>query len=250
MPHFRVVLIEPLHDGNIGAIARAMKNFGLEELVLVRPCAVGEEATKRAMHGIDVLKNARTVFTDEEAFEGMDFVAATSGVDTANEKHFARISMTPREFSEKVKNLEGRIAILFGREDFGLDKKLIRRCDFLITIPAHPDYSILNISHAAAIVFYEMFASGVEKWKPRDAEKLETEKLNEYFAMLLDVIDYPEHKKTKTKVMFRRIVARSVPSLWEFHTLMGVLDGAIKKGSQNELPKRQKKNLARPPKLR
>ena len=64
------------------------------------------------------------------------------------------------------------------------------------------------------------------------------------------MIDYPEHKKTKTKVMFRRIVARSVPSLWEFHTLMGVLDGAIKKGSQNELPKRQKKNLARPPKLR
>ncbi len=135
-----------------------MKNFGLEELVLVRPCVIGEEATKRAMHGIDVLKGARTVFTDDEALTGADFVAATSGVDTTNDKHFNRISMTPREFAEKVKGLEGTIALVFGREDFGLDKELLRRCDFLITIPANPEYSILNLSHAASIVFYEMFA--------------------------------------------------------------------------------------------
>ncbi len=81
MPHFRVVLVEPLNDGNVGAVARSMKNFGLDELVLVRPCAIGEEALKRAMHGMDVLKGARTVFSDDEALKGADFVAATSGVD-------------------------------------------------------------------------------------------------------------------------------------------------------------------------
>jgi tRNA/rRNA methyltransferase len=236
---FRVVLVEPLNDGNVGAVARSMKNFGLDELVLVRPCMLGEEATKRAMHGIDILKRARTVYADEEAVRDVDFVAATSGVDTANEKNFARISLTPREFAEKVKDSDGRIALMFGREDFGLPKETIKKCDFLVTIPANPDYSILNMSHAATIVFYELFATGVDRWSPREAGDLEKEKLFEYFSALLDAIDYPPHKKEKTKVMFRRMVNRSVPSTWEFHTLMGVFDGAVKTSAPEAHPKKR-----------
>ena len=240
MPQFRVVLIEPLNDGNIGAIARSMKNFGLDELILVRPCAVGEEATKRAMHGIDILRSARTVFTDDDALKGTDFVAATSGVDTVNEKKFSRISIPPKEFAEKIKDVDGKIALLFGREDFGLDKEIIKRCDFLITIPANPAYTILNISHAAAILFYELHSSGVVKWEARKAGDLEKDKLYEYFSMLLDTIDYPPHKKEKTKVMFRRLIGRAVPTTWEFHTLMGVIDGAVKKATDGELPKKKR----------
>ena len=250
MPRFRVVLIEPLHDGNVGAIARAMKNFGLDDLVLVRPCAIGEEATKRSMHAIDVLQSARRVFTDEEALRGADFVAATSGISTSNEKRFSRIAMTPREFAEKVKDVDGTIAILFGREDFGLDKELIRRCDFLVTVPANPEYTVMNISHAAAVVFYELFASNFTKWEPRKATELETEKLHEYFATLLDLIDYPQHKKAKTKVMFRRLIARSAPSTWEFHTLMGVLNDSMRKCSDGKVPKRRAKKGGSPSKLR
>ena len=245
MPHFRVVLVEPQNDGNIGAVARSMKNFGLKELFLVRPCIVGEEATKRAMHGIDVLKNAKTVLTEGEALRGMSFVAATSGVDTSNEKNFSRISMSPREFADKIKRSRTRIALLFGREDFGLDKKLLKKCDFLITIPANPSYTILNISHAAAIVFYELFVSDVAKWRPREAGKLERDKMQEYFALLLDAIDYPPHKKEKTKLMFRRMISRSVPSVWEFHTLMGVLDGALKKSGARVLSRKQKAHKKR-----
>ncbi len=244
MPKFRVVLVEPQNDGNIGAIARSMRNFGLEELVLVRPCPITEEATKRAMHGMDILRDARVVRTDEEGVEDMDFVAATSGVDTLNEKNFSRISLTPREFAEKVKGSNSKIALVFGREDFGLDKDLLKGCDYLVTIPANPDYSILNISHAAAILFYELHCSGFEKWKPREAGALERDKMSEYFSMLLDSIDYPPHKKEKTKLMFRRMIARSVPSEWEFHTLMGVLDGAIKKAMDGELPKKRSRGRA------
>ena len=240
MPRFKVVLVEPLNDGNVGAVARAMKNFGLDDLVLVRPCAVGEEATKRAMHGLDVLKKSRTVFAEEDALEDVDFVAATSGIDTVSEKKFPRISMTPRAFAEKVKDVDGRIALLFDREDFGLDNELIKKSDFLITIPANPKYSILNLSHAASIVFYELFATGFVKFEPRTAGELEREKLYAYFDMLLDATNYPAYKKEKTKVMFRRLMSRSVPSVWEFHTLMGVLDGAIKRSSQGALPKKKR----------
>lgn len=245
MPQFRVVLVEPQNDGNIGAVARAMKNFGLEDLVLVRPCAVGEEATKRAMHGIDVLKNAKTVFTDSEAFNGIDLVAATSGVDTVNEKNFSRISMTPKEFAVKAKGSDHKFALVFGREDFGLDKELLKKCDYLITIPANPDYTILNLSHAATIVFYELFVSGLVRWEPRAAGELEREKLHEYFAMLLDAINYPPHKKEKTKLMFRRLVGRAVPTTWEYHTLMGVMDGAASKATNGALPKKSRKRVKR-----
>jgi len=241
VPHFRVVLVEPLNDGNVGAIARSMRNFGLEDLYLVRPCAIGEEATKRAMHGIDVLKNAQTVFDDKEALKDVDFVAATSGVSTTNDKHFARIALTSRDFAEKIKDADGTVALLFGREDFGLDKEMIKKCDFLVTIPANPTYSILNISHAAAILFYELYASGVDKWEPRQAGDVEKEKLFEYFAMLLDAIEYPEHKKEKTKVMFRRLIGRSVPTTWEFHTLMGVIDGSVKKATNGKFPKKKRR---------
>jgi TrmH family RNA methyltransferase len=239
VPQFRVVLVEPLNDGNVGAVARSMKNFGLDELVLVRPCGIGEEATKRAMHGIDVLKSARTVFADEDALEGVDFIAATSGVTTISEKNFTRIALTPKDFAEKVKGSKGKIALLFGREDFGLDNGLIKRSDFLISIPANPAYSILNISHAAAIVFYELFATGAVERKPREAGEVEKEKLYEYFSILLDAIDYPPHKREKTKVMFRRLIGRAVPSTWEFHTLMGVLDGAIKRATDGALPRKK-----------
>ncbi len=239
MPQFRVVLVEPLNDGNVGAIARSMRNFGIEDLYLVRPCAIGEEATKRAMHGLDILKKAQTVFDEKEALKGVDFIAATSGVSTTNDKHFARIALTAKEFAEKVRSVDGTVALLFGREDFGLDKETIKKCDFLVTIPANPTYSILNISHAAAILFYELFSSGVEKWEPRQAGELEKEKLYEYFSMLLDAIDYPKHKKEKTKVMFRRLIGRSVPTTWEFHTLMGVIDGAVNKSTEGRLPKKR-----------
>lgn len=241
MPQFRVVLVEPLNDGNVGAIARSMRNFGLEDLYLVRPCAIGEEATKRAMHGIDILRNAKTVLDESDALAGVDFVAATSGVGTSNEKNFTRIALTADEFSDKMRGSQGTVALLFGREDFGLDRELIKKCDFLVTIPANPEYSILNISHAAAILFYELFAAGVEKWEPRKAGNVEKEKLYEYFSMLLDSIDYPPHKKEKTKVMFRRLIARSVPTTWEFHTLMGVIDGAVKKSTDGKLPKRKRR---------
>lgn len=241
MPQFRVVLVEPLNDGNVGAIARSMRNFGLEDLYLVRPCAIGEEATKRAMHGIDILRNAKTVLDESDALAGVDFVAATSGVSTSNEKNFTRIALTADEFSDKMRGSQGTVALLFGREDFGLDRELIKKCDFLVTIPANPEYSILNISHAAAILFYELFAAGVEKWEPRKAGNVEKEKLYEYFSMLLDSIDYPPHKKEKTKVMFRRLIARSVPTTWEFHTLMGVIDGAVKKSTDGKLPKRKRR---------
>ena len=229
MPTIRVVLVEPKNEGNVGAVARAMKNFGTSELVLVNPCPLGAEARQLAMHGLDVLEAARTVDDLDDATKGADLLVGTSGVDTASEKRFARIAMAPRVLAAKAAKTRGRLALLFGREDFGLLDEELLRCDILVTIPASRDYPILNVSHAAAIVLYELYAARATRAAPRAASGGEKERLHKAFGALLHATEYPSHKRDRTQVMFRRLVGRAVPSTWEFHALMGVFQRATKR---------------------
>jgi tRNA/rRNA methyltransferase len=225
----RVVLVEPKNEGNVGAVARAMKNFGVEELVLVRPCRLGGEARKRAMHGVDILAAAKTVADLESAVNRADLIVGTSGVNTLSEKRFARIAMTPRDLASRIERTHGTVALLLGREDFGLLDDELLRCDVLVTIPASEEYPILNVSHAAAILLYEVFGSTAPRRNTRTSSGLEKEKLHGALSDLLDATEYPVHKKTRTKVMFRRLVGRAIPSKWEFHALMGVFQRATKR---------------------
>ena len=229
MPAIRVVLVEPKNDGNVGAVARAMRNFDVAELVLVKPCTLGEEARRRAMHGVGILESARTVETLDAAIKGADLIVGTSGIDTRSEKRFTRIAVTPEELAARIAPLAGTVALLFGREDFGLFNEELLRCDLLVTIPASTEYSILNVSHAAAIVLYELFAVKASSQSRLVASGFEKEALHRAFDALLDATNYPAHKRDRTKVMFRRLVGRAVPSKWDFHALMGVLERARKR---------------------
>ena len=229
MPRVRVILVEPKSEGNVGAVARAMRNFGARDLVLVKPCPLGDEAYKRAMHGVEILQAAKKADSLDSATRGADLVVGTSGIDTRSEKRFARISVAPRELATRVAPMQGTVAVAFGREDFGLFETELARCDLLVTIPAAADYPILNLSHAATIVLYELFTARAGTRSRREASGLEKEKLHEALAALLDATDYPMHKRARTKVMFRRLVGRAVPSAWEFHALMGVFQRATKR---------------------
>ncbi len=227
MPEIAVVLVEPKTEGNVGAVARAMKNFGLEDLRLVRTCDVGDEAYKRAKHASDVLENAKRFEDLEDAIKDCALVAGTSGIDTPSEKKFLRIAMGPRELCSKLEGHEGRVAILFGREDLGLYNEELIKCDILVKIPTGEAYPILNISHAASIMFYELHHAKVEKRPVSEITELEREKLHEFFRELLLATDHPGHTMERTGVMFRRLIGRAVLSEWEYHILMGVLSDAI-----------------------
>lgn len=228
MPQIRVVLVNPKHDGNIGAVARVMGNFDLTDLWLVEPCQITEEAYKRAKHAVYILESASIVNNLDDALKGCSLVVGTSGISTPSEKNFLRLALTPRDFSEKIKANEGRLALLFGREDYGLSQDELRRCDILVRIPTSQQYPILNISHAAAIIFYEIFLAGVLSSLPTQASEVEKEKLYEFFSELLDAIGYPDFRRERTEVMFRRLIGRAVPTRWEFYTLMGVIGDAVK----------------------
>ena len=228
-PRTRIVLVEPKNEGNVGAVARAMKNFDASDLVLVNPCPLGIEARQRAMHGVDILESAR-VFPDlASALKDADLIVGTSGIDTESEKRFPRIAIGPRDLAIKVHDVQGTIALLFGREDFGLLDEELRQCDLLVKVPASTGYPILNLSHAATILLYELFAPATSTKVPRAMSGLEKEKLHAAFADLLRATDYPVHKVARTKIMFRRMIGRAVPSAWEFHALMGVLQRATKR---------------------
>jgi len=229
VPSYRVVLVEPKNEGNVGAVARAMRNFDFGELVLVRPCPIGTEARKRAMHGVGVLDAAQTVEDFDAAIANVDLVVGTSGIDTASEKRFARIALSPRDLAMRLAPMAGKVALVFGREDFGLFKEEITKCDLLVTIPASKEYPILNLSHAAAILLYELFAATAPHRGTREASGEEKEKLYEALADLMEAAEYPRHKRARTLVMFRRLLGRAVPSKWEFHALMGVLQRATKR---------------------
>src|SRR5207247_9673281 len=110
------------------------------------------------MHGVEILESAR-VFPDlASALKDADLIVGTSGIDTESEKRFARIAIGPRDLAIKVHDVQGTIALLFGREDFGLLDGELRRCDLLVPIPVSGGYPILDLAHAATILLYDLFA--------------------------------------------------------------------------------------------
>lgn len=229
MPRIRLILVEPENEGNVGAVARAMKNFGIEDLVLVRPCSLGVEARKRAMHGAPILSEAKTFDDIEEALRGSDLVVGTSGIDTESERKFSRIALTPRELAVRIAPLDGTVALIFGRENFGLYDEELANCDLLVTIPAAKEYPILNLSHAAAILLYELSLPQTRGRRRREASMMEKEQLHRALKILMEATDYPAHNRVRTRIMFRRLLGRAAPSKWEFHALMGVFQRATKR---------------------
>jgi TrmH family RNA methyltransferase len=222
----RIVLVCPKTEGNIGAIARSMANFGFDELYLVDPCDIGDDAYRRAKHGSHILKGAVTVDSIKEATDGCFHVIGTSGIVTKGENNYVRVPISVAEFADRVKDRDDKIAVLFGREDLGLLQDELAQCDLLITIPANDSYPILNLSHAATIVMYEL--SQMTAASPTPADSDEKERMFAFFDELLDAIDYPEQRRETTAVMFRRMIGRAVPTKWEYNTMLGIFGDASK----------------------
>lgn len=232
MAEFTVVLVEPKNDGNIGAVCRAMKNFGLRDLIIVNHPELSDDAYKRAMHSTDILDNAIHAKTIKSALKNIDFIAATSGKTSSSMTNYLRKSLTPRRFAEMMRDSDCRAGILFGREDYGLFSSELEQCDVVIQIPNSHEYHSMNLSHAAAVIFYEIFISENEQAlgaSGRRLRKLEKDKLFEYFNRVVDNVDYPPFKREKAKIMFRRLISRAVPDEYEFSILMGVFNKTLRK---------------------
>jgi len=151
----RIVLVDTQHPGNIGAVARAMKNMALDDLALVRPQMFPHaDATARASGAVDLLMRARVYDTVDAAIADCGFVVGTTARERVQhfEVHDPRIAAARLVEAGTQRSA----AVLFGAERIGLTNDDLARCHALLRIPANPEYASLNLAMAAQIVCYEL----------------------------------------------------------------------------------------------
>lgn len=236
LANIRIVLINTQHPGNIGGTARAMKNMGLSQLVLVNPQDYpAEKALWRAGHALDVLDNTRVVATLEDAINDCGLVLGTS----ARERSIPWPLHTAREAGEHAvrEAPQHPVAILFGREDRGLTNEELQRCHAHLHIPANPVYSALNLATAVQVVAYEVRQAALAAsdtpakpaWADWDIAPAKTEALEYYFQHLEQtMVDIGFHKRDnprQTMARLRRLFFRIRPDEMELAILRGILTG-------------------------
>jgi len=230
MPDFCVILVEPKYSGNIGSVARCMKNFGISELYLVNPCKLDDSTYMMAMHAKDIIDKAKIFSNLDEALDNVDLAVATSSVIEEHRKACLRKAHTLKEFVGEIRDFNGRVGLIFGREDYGLYNDEIKKCDMLVNIPTSKEYPSLNLSHAVGIVLYELFSYRFDRrFRDRNIGTVEKNKAIEFFNQIMDLIEYPNHKREKAEITFRRALGRAKLTELEYHTLMGIMSEIIEK---------------------
>jgi tRNA/rRNA methyltransferase/tRNA (cytidine32/uridine32-2'-O)-methyltransferase len=223
--------METSHPGNIGGVARAMKNMGLSDLRLVRPKKFPHsDATSRAAGASDVLGNAQVFDHLNDAIADCQVLVGAS----ARDRTIAWPLLTARECAEKFINdryQHTRVGLLFGREDSGLKNEELDKCDYLLRIPCNPAFSSLNLAAAVQVVAYELFvASGqyspyqaVEEAEPL-ASREQMEGFYQHLEQALDDIGFLHRDKSRSIMRrLRRIYNRIELESKEVDILRGIL---------------------------
>ncbi len=224
----RIVLVEPAGDRNVGAISRVMKNFGLQQLILVNPQCdpQSEDAQHMAVHAGDVLAAARVVETLPEALEGCVRAIATTARDRQAPLEHPHTALpwlleTP---------LEQASALIFGPECRGLSNQELNYAQRFVRIPSNPNYSSLNLAQAVAVCCYELTQSISFSQGDRSAPQIDYapfEELEGYYQHLQEVLltigyIYP-HTAASRMEKFRQIFNRAYLDKNELSMLRGIL---------------------------
>lgn len=241
LENIRIVLVNTTHPGNIGGVARAMKNMGLSDLCLVAPKLFPhEDAVARASRADDLLDNALVVETLDEALADCHLVVGTS----ARSRTIPWPLVNPRELSAIVALLpaDTKVAILFGREDRGLTNDELQRCHHHVHIPVNEDFSSLNIAAAVQVITYELRMAVVEgqgsvdkpqwgtDWDVELADNRELELMFEHLEQTLIDVEFLDPDKPRNLMpRLRRLLLRSVPDKVEVNVLRGMLTAIQKK---------------------
>jgi TrmH family RNA methyltransferase len=236
IPRIRFVLVETSHPGNIGAVARAMKNMGLVELVLVKPKEFPHpEATARASGADDVLAGARVVETLAEAIADCGLVYATTA---RTREHYFRV-VDAREAAQRMAaevRTPSAAAVVFGTERFGLSNEQLLAAHALIRIPANPAYESLNVAMAAQLIAYEIRMATCNESSPtaqRDVPLATAEDMERFYVHLeavMNEVDFRDRTQgTHLMGRIRRMFSRAELDGNEVNILRGILT-AVQKG--------------------
>jgi tRNA/rRNA methyltransferase len=212
LSNVRVVLVRPRGSGNIGSVARAMKNFGGRELAIVGTARTRSFwARAMAVHGRDILSDVKCYATIREATADCRLVVGTTARSGLYRKH----SQTPREVAPEIAAAarSDKIALIFGPEDHGLSNKDLESCQLLITIPTHSDYRSLNVAQAVVVCLYEIFLESITRPEQPALQRARAENVERLFDIMRDSLlkigfldsENPEHML----LAFRRFLGRA-----------------------------------------
>ncbi len=231
LAQIKIVLVETSHPGNIGGVARAMKNMGLSNLALVTPKIFpSAEATSRAAGSDDILAKAQVFESLQEAIEDCGLVLGAS----ARSRTISWPEMEPRALPSLFNSLptETKIAVIFGRENSGLKNHELDLCHYLLHIPCNPKFSSLNLAAAVQVIGYELFLaygdSGKNTIGDRGTDPLATnEQMEAFYSHLLETIAdigflHPDKSKSIMRRL-RRIFNRAHLDTKEIDILRGIL---------------------------
>ncbi len=212
LSHIKIVLVETSHPGNIGAVARAMKNMAMSNLRLVSPKIFpSADATSRASGANDILSGAEIYDSLSDAIADCQIVLGAS----ARDRTISWPELTARDCAEKFvrgeETLKTKVAIVFGRENSGLKNHELDLCHYLLRIPCNSDYSSLNLAAAVQVVSYELFIATGQREEStigdKNADPLASQKQMDLFYQHLQqtIADIGFLHADKTQSVMRRL---------------------------------------------
>src|SRR4051812_28284011 len=224
----RVVLVRPQIAANVGAVARAMRNFGLSDLVLVAPKAdpADPDARRLATHGEDILDRARVVPDFGAAVADCVLVAGTS----ARTRGLFRTQTVgwPEQVLPRLVDSAGTVALAFGTETSGLTNEEVSRCHSLIHIPANPESPALNLAQSVVVCLYELRRAWLRAGGHRPdvepaADFATQERMFEHLRDGLAAIHFLYGDKADALMhAVRHLIGRARPTLMEAKLLHGL----------------------------
>ncbi len=237
LDNIRIVLVEPIHGGNIGSVCRAMNNNDLTDLAIVnpRPTTDWDDARKLACNAKEQLDARKEYATLAEAVAGCTVVAGTS----ARTGFYRDTAHPPREFApialESATN--HKIALVFGREDKGLFNEELALCTHILQIPSSERYTSLNLSHAVMVCGYELFtAAGIfqaSEEKADEADSALRERMFSTWREMMIETEFTHDQKLEHMMMgLRRIFSRGKLTVPDCKILMGLAKQSLWVSSQ------------------
>lgn len=186
-----IVLYKPKYAGNVGSVARAAKNMGIHNIIVVGDNDFNrDEMKQRSTHlAADVLDNIRYVQSAEDALGNVNYIVGT----TARLGKARGPFMTPRQAAQDIADIsqKNKVALLFGPEDTGLANDQLRRCHAVVTIPTSREFTSLNLSHAVMILCYEIFVAFYEAVAEKDVtpKLARSEELEGMYGQIKNLLD-------------------------------------------------------------
>jgi len=235
-----IILVDPQMGENIGATARAMFNFGLDELRIVRPRDgwPSEPATANAAGALERMPPVLVFDTLQAALADIHFVLAT----TARTRDMVKPVFTPQAATMELKSSAGKSAIVFGGERAGLTNDDVALCHGIITIPTNPDFSSLNLGQSVLLMAWEYLRAHdqtpPQKLETGDSFPVEQLKTEEFFVRLEQELDkglFFKASDMRPTIMrnIRNMFLRGRPTDQEVRTLHGIVSALTGKKYKN-----------------